>query len=469
MRLNLADWEAKQDEIWAAGYPSTIVFFDRDFSHEGRSSTEGDKQLEALWRAGRDRVICGLLTHDKKDESEIAKELATLLGTADVVSVIAKRTLADPVQFALALRVYLAVSELKILRERIVSVLQESADIAAQSITAMSPFLLMAAFAAAKHEGQYEPDGMMRLATTILEKQLSLGVRQTDLREPIRVLRDLVSVRLRPFGIDRPPDFNDRLRSEKYLTGEELIELAAPVEVGDVFAFRSNPNAPASVTNVEHLYVVLVQPCDIALRPNGRRANALDTVLLAEISQRKVNDGSVKRLRPSQFDLGEYGDGFAQPWVLDVNKTKLVTTRALDACVLHPKGAGVLSTTMKAPVAVAQGWIKRAGELGKWCVEITERIGGYETSMADMKPKASKDAALALIIQGATLAGRSDSGVSVRVDSKKKTITFGVRRDGRIVGDVARSLMVAASQHRSRPDVENSSMMDIDEPEPVDV
>ena len=462
-RMSLAGWEAEQATLWPDGYPPTLVFFDRDFRKEKRAEDEGDKLVEALWRESRPNVYCGLLTHDRKSEAQIMEELATRLKSVGEVSVIAKRRLEDPADFALGLRVYLSIRDLHALKQHVVkSLVDTSADIG-KVLDAADYYSLMAAFEAARVEGQFEPDGLSKLGSKALAHQVDLSVRSQDLEPHLTPLRSLAKVELRPFGFDRPREFQSMVRAEKFASADELNAVHAPIEAGDIFAIRPKAHVKAGPSNQERKFVLLVQPCDLSLRTGGNRSNDLEWVVLAEIFPRKTGaDGRLKDLRPNEFELGPYGDA-GEPYVVDVMKTRTVNTRVLDACVLDAAGESRLSAAMPVPINMAEGWVIRATKLGAWCAKVCDQYATYVANLSGVKIKEEGERMKKLIGQGLVEAGGTD-GVSFHIDAAAQKVSFGVRREGRVISDVARYLLVSASQHRSRPDMENELFADLDKP-----
>jgi hypothetical protein len=456
IRYSLEQWQSEEDALWLASDKPTIVFFDRDFRKEGRSSTEGDKLVEALWRKRLPGVYCGLLTHDPKTELQIATELAAHLGVADQVSVIAKRRLDDPVDFAIGLRVWLSVRELRSLRSAVRTVMADVARKFTESIDAADFYALMSAFESARFEGLFEPDALARLGRAVFNQELEAELRVPDLARELDVLRRMADMKLRPYGFERPADFDEVLRLEKFIDGSRLSSIHSPIEAGDIFGFRPKAHMSASDSNKEHFFVLLVQPCDLSLRSTGRRSNDLEEVVLASVTPWPRRDGSHRQLKPTEFELGPLRAGEA--WIVDVTQCRVVNTRVLDACVLDKEGEARISRQDSSPPGIAEGWSIRSGKLAEWCGRQIDHLKSYDAHIATV-PKATKEQMRKLLLTSLADAG---AGVTLHADTARGTIRFGVRRDSRVISDVARYLLVAASQHRSRPDVENDTFMDID-------
>jgi hypothetical protein len=464
VRVGLEAWNARQSVLWADDYPSTLVFFDRDFSNEGGMATTGDRLIEELLTADRARIICGLLTHDPKDLDAIAEELAVTLGErAGQVSVIPKRALGEPAEFAQRLRVYVALDELGKLSTYLAETIDLAVDTSKDMIKGADPYFLMAMFAAAREEGQFELDGMLRRPYTAFRSAIDTAVRRSDLGLPIASLRRLLEVELKPFGLPKPVGFEAELRSERFIDGPRLSELNAPVDVGDIFAFRPSPTAPVSEKNPERLFVVLVQPCDLAVRLDGKRGHELERILVAEIVTRAArDDGTVEGLKQYEFEIPGIGKDERERMCVDVNSTRLVPAEALDACVFDREGKGRLKKAMKLSAKLSQAWQRRGTDLIQWCESIVAKVTAIEANLAPVTVKAERVRLRGYAIESLTQAGRVSTGVSIHVDTQGSGITFGVRRTGRIVSDVAKQILIDASHYRARPDIENLSMRDFD-------
>ena len=464
VRIGLKEWTATQSTIWADGYPSTLVFFDRDFSNEDGTPTTGDRLIEQLLKADRPGIICGLLTHDPKDIVEIAAELGLALGErAGQVSIIPKRALGEPTEFAQYLRVYVALDELGTLRSYLAETIDLAAAVSRDAIVHADPYILMAMFAAAREEGQFELDGMLRRPHGVFREAIESGVRRSDLGAPVGSLRRLLEVNLRPFGLTRPSDFEAELRAERFIEARRLGALNAPVEVGDIYSFYPRPNAPIGANNPERLFVVLVQPCDLALRSAGKRSHELELILVAEIVARAADDdGAFERPKQYEFEIPGIGKDARERKYVDVNSTRLVPAEALDACVFDKEGRGRLKSGMKLPTKLAQAWHRRGADLDKWCESIVEKVRTIDSSLKPIPLKAEREKLRAYAVQSLTQAGRAATGVSVHVDTSSSAVTFGVQRQGRIVSGVAKQILIDASHYRARPDIENPSMQDLD-------
>lgn len=468
-QMNLAQWESVRDDLFKGEYPPTIVFFDRDFSKEGRGKEEGDKLVEHLWRRHLPRVYLGLLTHDPATEASIIAELGAKLGEEGQVSVIAKKRLQEATLFAEGLRVYLAIGELHVMRAHVLESIRLSAESAQETVASADYYTLMAAFEGARREGVFEAEGIVRLAQNTLRESLAMNIRATGTPEwpmsSLLTLREIAKIELYPFGLEHPADLETVKWKDKFESGEHLAKLHAPLEVGDIFALRKRPHLPAGTNNSEKHFILLVQPCDLSLRVDGKRANQLDFAVLAEIRARSVGrDGKLKALRPNEFELGVYNPELGRPWVVDVTQVVHVTTRALDACVLRADGEGTLTTNMMPAGRVAEGWEIRAKELGEWADKITGQMATFSAPLEDVKPKADKERMIGFMAAGLSEAGSGSNAINVYIDPTKKVVRYGIRRVGRLVGSMARALLVVASQHQSRPDVENDLLADIDLP-----
>ncbi|MDR7093605.1 hypothetical protein [Hydrogenophaga laconesensis] len=138
-----------------------------------------------------------------------------------------------------------------------------------------------------------------------------------DTRENERRLRSLRGV---PLGIDATVHHKklEMFRAQEVWEREDLVNNGcSPLACGDVFEMDAQHDAPA------YRFILLVQPCDIMLRPKGDRdSDAGFLVMLKQLEN--INDPSSQKQIRLPFLLG------GKQWVCDLRKTTSVRLDLLD-------------------------------------------------------------------------------------------------------------------------------------------
>lgn len=138
-----------------------------------------------------------------------------------------------------------------------------------------------------------------------------------DTRENERRLRSLREV---PLGLDVTVHHKklEAFRTQEVWEPEELVNKAySPLACGDVFEMDAQHDMPAC------RFILLVQPCDVMLRPNGSRdSDAGFLVVLKQLES--INDPINQKQIRLPFLLG------GRQWVCELRKTTSVRLELLD-------------------------------------------------------------------------------------------------------------------------------------------
>lgn len=152
-------------------------------------------------------------------------------------------------------------------------------------------------------EGCREIDSLLRLIHIIFDKQ----VRESLTKSPDKLNSIFDSIE-RIVGIDSVANketrhiyeksiVNSFFQDESYIQGTTINGLLTPLQNGDLFCI-----------NDEAYYILLCQPCNLAIRYKGRRANDYDIGFLVPLFDREdddVIDSQLRRVRSSEEDNAE--------------------------------------------------------------------------------------------------------------------------------------------------------------------
>ncbi|MEJ0025950.1 MAG: hypothetical protein WDN01_07975 [Rhizomicrobium sp.] len=313
-----------------------------DLNEAGGSSTRGLEILQQLWtRKSKGNPF--ILTHEAtvategQREAELRATLARDGGDALglPICVIAKERLFD-FENAEALNTALVTAIKRAgLRRSLFEVIDrargkidQSFRDAADKLLSVPPEQLEAfVFERGYKEGVSELHVVERIITAQLGQDMRMffGTDEAALRSVYR-LRDLREI---PLPIENVvPDENlARFRKAEIWEDEELINRSySPIACGDVFEYDRGEKETAANPR---RFVVLAQPCDIALRPNGKRAH--DLAFLAQLKKGDAAQATGK-VYPLPFKL----DG--EQWLCSFHDVTVVRLSVLDLASFRHDG-----------------------------------------------------------------------------------------------------------------------------------
>jgi len=448
--MTAADWQAERDAVLASTDP-VLVLFDRDFSHEGRTQTAGDDLLIDAIRSRTATVYVGMLTHNAPNddaESGVIAEIAER-GQVDVtdVVVISRQTVHDsPERLPVKLKAALMSGELRHLRDSVVKDYDASHAAALRDVASLTAFEIAELVRAADGEGAHGSHNLLRIASTRLRLELDRSVR-TDaaIDQALSGIRQLddTAPRGRQFAA---VDISARRHLDLYDASEHLADLHLPLEPGDIFE-KINPAAALnnSVRSASKRYVLLVQPCDLAVRADGLRIGDPKLLTVARLVRRPAD---AKEARRYDHELKYYGNEVdGSTWWVQVWNRVQIPLVALEACVFGAGGTAVVTVDATPPPGLTPGWLKRFEHLQRWaraCLDTYLRVMGDHT----------ESSLRTIAVQAATGMSSQMFEIPSNLDPAKQRVAFGLRRIGRIADGETRVMLAHAANHMARPATE---------------
>lgn len=454
--VKAADWVTARDTLFPAGYPHTLLFFDRDLGLYGGGAHAGDVLIEQMRGRGLSGVYFGLFTNAAlTPEREMAIVDELLPTTTVAVSVMAKFRAGAIEKFAEGLRVFLYTTDLQQLRKHTLNAMKESFAAAEAFLEELGFHSLMASAEAARYEGAYEPDGPLRMVRANLRRSLEAQLRASTPAAEFARIRDasklIIATGSRQSSSLAELEWNERFDSAEHLTSCHL-----PLEVGDIFEVQT-------VDESTEYYMLLVQSCDLMVRSRGKRAHSPLTFTLAKLvipeaiveEQPETEEGqAVKKKLPDRYrSVGRFKWESEQDWVIDLTKRISLFPELLDACVLTDDGGCVLSQSMVVPMGMSQGWENRVAKLDAWRkgkVAEARRL----TSLLPSDFTGGKRAKVVTALSGGVLGLGSVAGgfLKQEIDIKNNCLSASIRRHSRLVEDHAKALLLLSSQYQARAD-----------------
>jgi len=455
-KKTLRSWTAEQDALLSGSGP-ILVLFDQNYDREGGSPQGGEQLIARLLTRDLPHVSFGLLTHQVQshdDELDLARQISERLDCplGRLVVIAKNRLTAEPESLPEALRVALLTRETGALTEHLVQALAVANQAGIEAIQMLEPYTIVGILQSAQKEGAYEPEGVARVANTTRRRRLVRELHSDAFAmNTLSTLRTALAIPLNSLGLVRPANLSGLLRNERYDDADHLSSSNLPLETGDIFRFEDPAKIAAGQADpgASKQVVLLLQPCDAIIRPNGHRANATDTVVVAWMRPAPSAMDGKPQIKSTDVELHAFdvdANGRPWPWVVQLPRRDHIPTVALDACVLSADGAARITIGDPAPPALTPAWSKRHQALQAWAGKIIEKVERFDPVDQPLDPNVRGH--LVASLTGTSTASRA---LRAQVDVVQKTVCFGLRRVGRLADPDARALLTEAAQHLSRP------------------
>ncbi|MFG2614579.1 hypothetical protein [Streptomyces anulatus] len=484
LTFSLFSWREQRSSLLNDG-KSTLILFDRDFSTEGASEDAGEQEVAALLRDAPESWRIGLLTHTVADadaEIEVWKALAKKFDAdSSRFLVIAKGHLAvSQAGFPRMLKLTLLAPALERMQQSLAVAVKGTWGEAIARVGDIDPYTLEAALNGDRlTDGTWGPETLLRIATAFTQDSVRAKLRSDgNVHNSSSIVTRLSRVKL-----PNSPD-PDRVRRELaeierleyFESSDHLTQLHFPLEVGDVFCFQKFIDKPHSFERAKggkggiaeavdsaalvpsqggpaSYMILLAQPCDLAIRHNGKRGNDLEFVRLAPL--RQPIDGRVIAQpgggNAASFDLpfffSESGGGVE----VRLSQQQYVPLTALDMCVLNDQGLGWLSSDQVMPNHLLPNWQERFKILRSWVVK---KVAAYKA----MQPHRIAGKGADQITDALTSTVASPA-LQALISIEASTVFYGVKRVGRLREPYRSALLSRMSQRDSR-DAFDPSLID---------
>jgi len=365
LELRPRDWRGQQRALLQEARGRTTLFlFDIDLTHDGGTDTEGLTLLRnalasAQSAAHEDDVLCGLLTHRfrKSEEYERWDETARDNGIdRDRFVLISKDNLrTDPVGFARMVRLTVLNAQCGHLKNAAARVLHSAQRKALKRVAEINVYDFdRIVFDLSGQEGLWELDTIFRLHGLFLRDEARKAAEGSGpLRRLAAHVRHISHIDAEQSRSAASTTWRIQ-RLELYESNVNTYHL--PIELGDIFE---------NIDTGER-YVLLAQPCDLAVRSGGKRGSGLTEVTLAEIVEKNKRPPSSDMLR--SFELKYFAPDAAPAtsarscWV-DFRKRHTVALDVLDLSVYRADGSARLALGDRCPKGVIPVWAERYSRL----------------------------------------------------------------------------------------------------------
>jgi hypothetical protein len=439
--MTLLEWTRESTQL-LANQQRALILFDVNFQQETHDA-EGEEGLgpagEAL-NATHNHIVGLLTTKVQAGEEESQAEAwapRAHVGRADLV-VVNKNLLIDPenheaiASVAEQIRETLQASQLGRVRETVRAALESALRETDERISASSPTVLEdLVFRCSRDGGEWEGDTWFRLFSTLglAAARREVAVDKST-RRAIEDVRNLVHSG--PGGahegsavlaaeVERAEAYSD----EQYVNGAGL-----PIENGDIFKSKDG-----------RTFILIGQPCDLVLRPEGRAKDPESATLLL-IRERNADGGgdqsSAFALPPgAPLAEGEWEVRFRPEYHVAFDVLDLVSFNTAGRANLKPAKGTALSPLLPG-LSARLAAIKETARASAVLLESIDGLVGND-QIAEPLGKALRHRIL-------------DAGgpFKATLGAAPTPFAFDCRRVGRLAGSYADALLAAHSAARSR-------------------
>ncbi|PTB97990.1 hypothetical protein C9994_00080 [Marivirga lumbricoides] len=450
--LSPTDWISKKDGlINTLKSNSKILFlFDIEFKHaplpDGRDGRDlaaellGNDEIEEF-------VHCGIFSHlfDIVSEHDKRNEYCKSHGLAREKFYTISKKRFDQNSYlpglAEGIRNSLLINEVELLKKGASSIIKKSFRNSLKEIDDLSPSSFNHIIQrSSKNEGVWEMATLFRL-TDIITSEGALNAllpsqKRTKINENLEKIRKVEKIKT---GGVTPLDKThvQRLRKkELYLPSTILNKLHFPISNGDIFSIE------------EKEYILLAQPCNLALRKNGERDRNYDIgflICLETISSEIFN--KYKKGQLSTFELIEDTG-------LEIDKVKLarfsnfrtVSLSPLDLTVFNTNGMATidLGKTAHESMTIQESWKKRYKYLHTDFTEFAKGISTFKKLRSLDKVELEK------MVYYGTLFNGYDIKNEKSLSRSGKKLTFNITRIAHYKAPFSADLLQKFMQYLSR-------------------
>ena len=350
-RTGASHWQEIKSVL--ADAKRTLVLVDREFYVDGIEQPLGENILQDLVKTKLPTVHIVLLTRSVSDDTEhLRAELAKSLDIPLQDFVVAAKTVSDErgrteSHLCNSFQTLFTHEVCIDLARRIYRVAKTTLETTVQSLCAQSVYDLdRAVFQNSLTEGASELDVLTRIILlrqrVAVDSELGTSSEYFTLLSRLRALRAFAGP-LTSTAYGDPALLAQWRRDEVVDAGARVNAAHSPLTCGDVFMRDGSSKA----------FVLLGQPCDMVVRPDGCR-NTHEAIFVKAEKHETENTGSAHYF----FPLPSFPITDDDQWRLDLRTWASVNLRLLDFCVFDDTGHVRLHLTAEPPVYLLPGWQK---------------------------------------------------------------------------------------------------------------
>ena len=436
--LSLNQWRTRAEDLQRdERAATTLILFDRDFSREKEGADqEGLKLIEEIQRTNIGYY--GLISHTVQKGGEY-DAWCRMTDEHDLLRdrfvVIAKERLTGDLSeyygFLGMLRLAALSGRFADVKSAAWCIFEKSVAAARATVEGLSVFDFdRIIFESSRREGVWEPDTLFRVFGILMRREAFVQLhkdecisnafaeakRLSDTEQEIASAVDDDCASLEALRIQR---------FESYESDADINRFHAPLELGDIFENCSNGKR----------YLLLVQPCDLMVRRNGKRSydSRGRTGSLVELVVGRNNENT----KDSWAELPYYEQNTGRPAFVNFAKVHHFLLNVLDLCSFREDGVACIEVGMECPELLIEPWKKRFRRLQNFYGAVLTqyeqlrggRLGNEVQLLALPKPSGT---------------------VAIKGSLRGRTVRYGLKRVLRLRQPRSGALLTAFSQYQAR-------------------
>lgn len=285
IKLTPSEWEKSKKEHLAITEDTDkfLCLFDMKLNGNGRDGLAYVEELLKTDYAGR--VYCGIFSQEfEPDGEQTWCEQKKRERAVRNFYPISKKRLADEhsiVGFTEGIKNVLLVQHIENLKNESKGILKESWEHVKARLDAVTPPTFNRIVQKTSYdEGIWEIDSLFRLINILIDQETKKAIideeKRKRFKEAVKEIRNVEKVEtLKPDEFSNP-QLEQLQKEEIYYKGEIINALHFPLSNGDIFKIKGKE------------YILLCQPCNLAIRSEGRRGNC-ERAFLIELQQKNID------------------------------------------------------------------------------------------------------------------------------------------------------------------------------------
>lgn len=281
-KLTPSEWESSKDRYLKAtsNTDKFLCLFDMKLNGNGRDGlTYVEEVLNSKYA---NSVYCGIFSQEFEPEGELnwceQKKRERAVKNFYPIS---KRRLADEpgiIGFTEGIKNVLLVRHIEKLKHESKEILKESWVHVEERLDAVAPPTFNRIVQKTSHdEGIWEVDSLFRLINILIDQETKKAIideeKRKRFKEAVKEIRNVEKVNTQnPDQFDNP-QLKQLQKEEIFYEGDIINALHLPLSNGDIFKIK------------EKEYILLCQPCNLAIRNDGKRVNC-EHAFLIELQQK---------------------------------------------------------------------------------------------------------------------------------------------------------------------------------------
>jgi hypothetical protein len=430
-RLSMKGWTEQRQTLLASDQ-KTLILFDKDFGLEGLGPTVGLEEVKRIVGARPpELVMCGLVTHTISVKEEYLEWLALAdigIDRERVIVISKSRLVDDPMDFPRAIKLTLLSPEIRRLKLLVLKAIEQARAAASDRMekeVTLYDFEHIV-FRLSQVEGVWEPDTLFRLYGIFSRRQSrTIAEADAEIGEVVGQIRNLTSLQTVSTGAEEITSWKIQ-HEEMYEEAGYLRRHHLPLELGDIFKAEDGK-----------LFILLTQPCDLAIRSNGKRNGYVSALMLAEVRVADQMSADGMHELP-YYDLikGE------SAWVF-FRRVHYVHPSILDLCVYENDGYTNFSEGQTCPAVVIRSLHTRHDRVSVEMKAALEDCRAIEANVTGAARERLQRITLSELTGGARL-------MKPRIVQDGHGLSFGLQRIGRLLQPWSTDVLNHYGQFMSR-------------------